>query len=288
VAAIEERVVHVDMNQAPQQRRGSATTPVRTFYREVEGEGPPTVFVHGNPTHSEDWLPFLEAVDGPALALDLPGWGFSEAPDTDRFDYSMAGLGSFVERFLDTLGVDEHALVVHDWGAVGLIAAQRRPERVRRLAVINAVPLLPGYRWHWIARWFWRVPIAGELVNATTTKTGLRLLGRALAPGPDPAPAELIELIWRGRHRGAWPQMLELYRDADPQRLAGAGAQLGEIACPALVAWGGADPYLPPRWGRAYADALPGAELLELEDAGHWPWLERPELVDRVAGFLRS
>ena len=56
--------------------------------------------------------------------------------------------------------IDEYSLVVHDWGVVGLIAALRRPQQVRRLVVINAVPLLPGYRWHWVARCVWRLPVA--------------------------------------------------------------------------------------------------------------------------------
>ena len=45
---------------------------------------------------------------------------------------------------------------------------------------------------------------------------------------------------------------------------------------PALVAWGMKDPYIPARFGREYAAALPRAELLELPDAGHWPWLDEP------------
>jgi pimeloyl-ACP methyl ester carboxylesterase len=197
----------------------------------------------------------------------------------------MHGLGRFIERFLDTLGISEHALVVHDWGVVGLIAAQRRPERVTGLVIVNAVPLLPGYRWHWIARWFWRVPVAGELANATTTKAGLRLLSRTASP-VGAVPEELIEMTWRGWHRGTWPAMLDLYRSADPDQLAAAGDRLGDLTCPALVAWGTDDPYLPPRLARAYAERLPNAELIELDRAGHWPWLERPELVDRVARFL--
>jgi pimeloyl-ACP methyl ester carboxylesterase len=272
MSAIEQCVVHVDG--------------VRTFYRRVPGDGQPAVFVHGNPTHSEDWLPFLRAMPGPALALDLPGWGFSERPDRDRFDYSMQGLGSFVGSFLDVLGVGEHSLAVHDWGAVGLIAAQRRSERVRRLVLINAVPLLPGYRWHWVARRLWRVPVAGELANATMTKAGLRLLARLASPGRGPVPAEFIDLVWRGRRPGTWPAVLDLYRSADPERLAAAGARLGELDCPALVVWGQEDPYIPASFGRAYAERLPNAELVELDGAGHWPWLERPEAIDRVVGFL--
>src|SRR5215213_6038290 len=62
---------------------------VSTFFRKVKGEGPPAVFVHGNPTHSEDWQPFLERIGGPALAFDLPGWGRSDRPPPAEFDYSM-------------------------------------------------------------------------------------------------------------------------------------------------------------------------------------------------------
>ena len=54
---------------------------------------------------------------------------------------------------------------------------------------------------------------------------------------------------------------------------------------PALVVWGMQDPYIPARFGRAYASALPHAELLELPDAGHWPWLDRPDVVDRLVGL---
>ena len=80
--------------------------------------------------------------------------------------------------------------------------------------------------------------------------------------------------------------MLELYRSADPELLAAAGRATGRARCPALVLWGLDDPYLPPRFGAAYAERLPNAELVGLEGAGHWPWLDRPELVERVIGFL--
>src|SRR5262245_38169222 len=93
---------------------------VSTFFRRVPGDGPPVVFVHGNPTHSEDWMPFLERMRGPALALDLPGWGRSARPSPSEFDYSMHGLGRFVGRFLEQQAVDRYSLVVHDWGTVGL------------------------------------------------------------------------------------------------------------------------------------------------------------------------
>ncbi len=259
---------------------------MRTFTRRVEGEGPPTVFVHGNPTHSEDWLPFLERIDGPALAPDLPGWGRSARPRD--FDYSMHGLARFFGRFLELTGVGDHRLVLHDWGAVALIEAQRRPKCVRRLVVVNAVPLLPGYRWHWVARRFWRRPVVGELLNLCATRAGLALGLRQATADRGPMPDEFVDMVWRGYRRGFGRPVLDLYRSADPDALAAAGAGLDEVRCPALVVWGERDPYLPPRFGAEYARRLPDAELVAVPDAGHWPWVERPELIGRILDFLAA
>ena len=68
--------------------------------------------------------------------------------------------------------------------------------------------------------------------------------------------------------------------------LAAAGARLGELEMPALVVWGAQDPYIPVSFGRAYAEVLPNAELVELPHAGHIPWLDRPDVIDRVVDFL--
>ena len=55
---------------------------------------------------------------------------------------------------------------------------------------------------------------------------------------------------------------------------------------PALVLWGERDPWLAARWADAYAERLPNATAERTADAGPWPWLERPEVIDRVAAFL--
>src|SRR5437667_12728945 len=85
----------------------------------------------------------------------------------------MHGLAAFVERFLERTRIRDYRLVVQDWCGLALIAAQRHPDRVDRLVVVNCVPLLPGYRWHWIARFVWRVPVVGELLNLAWTRTGI-------------------------------------------------------------------------------------------------------------------
>ena len=72
--------------------------------------------------------------------------------------------------------------------------------------------------------------------------------------------------------------------------LARAGARLGRLKAPALVLYGEQDPYIPAeRFASAYAQALGGpAEHEVIAGAGHWPWLDRPELVDRIVDFATA
>ena len=124
------------------------------FWRSAPADGTPALYLHGVPTNSDDWLPFLAL--GGGLAPDLPGFGRSGKPG--NFDFTIEGYADFLEAYLDLVGVERVRLVVHDWGVVGLAFAQRHPERVERLVVVNAVPLLPGYEWHraaqiWRRRW---------------------------------------------------------------------------------------------------------------------------------------
>jgi pimeloyl-ACP methyl ester carboxylesterase len=242
------------------------------FWRSAPGGATPVLYVHGVPTSSDLWEPLLERTGG--AAPDLPGFGRS----TKRgdLDFTIDGYGRWLDRFADHAGLERCALVVHDWGGLALAWAARRAERIERVVIIDAVPLLPGYRWHRVAR-AWRTPLVGEMAMGLTTRFALR---RALPP-------EIAEIAWPGFDQGTQRAILRLYRSADPDVLAAAGARLGELRAPALVVWGDDDPYLPPHFADAYADALGGeAEVLQLPGAGHWTWRERPEVLDRIAGFL--
>jgi pimeloyl-ACP methyl ester carboxylesterase len=241
----------------------------------------PPLYLHGVPTNSDDWLPFLERTGG--LAPDLPGFGRSGKPGSLR--YTIDEYADFLERYLDLVEVERVSLVVHDWGAVGLTFAQRHPERIERLVVINAITFLPGYRWHRTAR-LWRTPIVGELVMGSTTRPLLRLTSRESNATPGPMPDAWLDTVLDHFDQGTQRAILRLYRSSPPDVLAAAGSQLTRLTMPALVVWGARDPYIPVRFARAYAEALPNSELLELPDAGHWPWLDRPDTIDRVAGFL--
>jgi pimeloyl-ACP methyl ester carboxylesterase len=177
--------------------------------------------------------------------------------------------------------------VMHDWGAVGLAFAQRRPELVERLVLINGVTFLPGYSWHRTAR-IWRTPLLGELSMGALTRPVLRLLSRESNATPGPMPDSWLDSVLGHFDQGTQRAILRLYRSSPADVLAAAGEHLDRLRMPALVVWGLKDPYLPARFGRAYAEALPQAELIELPDAGHWVWLDRPDVIERVAAFLAA
>src|SRR5690606_23802081 len=112
---------------------------VRLAYRD-RGRGEPVIFIHGTPSHSYEWrdvVPHIEASGLRVIAYDLLGYGRSERP-ADR-DTSVAAQTELLEHLLDTLGLEQVNIVAHDiGGAIGLRFAIARPERVRRLMIMDA------------------------------------------------------------------------------------------------------------------------------------------------------
>ncbi|HWI22185.1 MAG TPA: alpha/beta hydrolase [Baekduia sp.] len=249
-------------------------------WREDDHDGIPTVYLHGVPNSAEIWAPFIARTGG--LAVDLPGFGRSGK----RADlaYDIRFYDAWLERFMDWRELETINLVVHDWGAVGLVWAQRFPDRVNKLVVIDAVPLLPGYKAPAHVKAL-RTPVVGELLVGAMSSRLIKLLLRGA--NVDKLPAEFFTSLLRDFDQGTQRAILKLYRSVRPGTLETAGRNLLQIEAPALVVWGAADPYLPAGLAISYANALGGETEIEVFDrAGHWPWADRPEVIDRVATFL--
>ena len=230
------------------------------------------------------WRPFLERTGGDAP--DMPGFGRSAKPNDG--DYTFRGLGRWFSDY--TRELERFSLVVHDWGAVGLLTAMERPEAIGRLVIVNAVPFLPGYRWHPVAR-AWRRPLVGEIFMGLSSKRGFKLLAKrqARTEVPDAVIDEGIDRIWEHFDHGTQRAILRLYRSAPEAVLAQVGEGLAKITAPTLVVWGAEDPYIPTRFAHDYANAVGGPADVEIvEGAGHWPWYEKPQVIERIATFLQS
>jgi pimeloyl-ACP methyl ester carboxylesterase len=260
------------------------------FYRSADRSGMPTLYLHGIPTSSDDWPDFLARTGG--IAPDLIGFGRSGKGG--HLDYSLAGLAEFVERLLEHLGVREVQVVGHDWGGlVGLSLADRNPGRVLRLVLVNPPPAQED--WPRLLR-VWRTPAFGELAMGAINK---RLLARTLRRGTvraDAWPDARISEVWDQFDQGTQRAILRLIRSAQDDVIGGGPppqdgvgpAPSVDIECATTVLWGEEDPWYPSAVADAYADHLPGARVERIAGAGHWPWLDRPEVVDRVAALLEG
>jgi pimeloyl-ACP methyl ester carboxylesterase len=251
------------------------------FYRRIPARESEVLYLHSVPTSSDDWAALLDVSGG--VAPDLPGFG--RTSKAGNLDYALPAYAGFVEQFLDALGLEHVALVGHGWGAaIGLIFAQRHPDRVTRLALVDAVPLLDGFQWPAIVRW-WRRPGVGELVMGSVNRW---LLARVLRHGsakPEAWPDARVNAVWDQFDQGTQRAILRLHRSVDEPALAAAGAGLEALTQPALVVWGQQDPWLAPAFADAYGRRLPHSTVEHVPGAGHWPWLDEPSLAQRVADF---
>jgi len=263
------------------------------YFRSAEpATDAPSLYLHGVPTSSDDWVEFLARTGG--LAPDLIGFGRSGKGE--YLDFSLDGLTDFVEDFLTEVGIDDVQIVGHDWGAaVAMKFAHRHPDRVHRLVLCNAPALVEGFQWPRFVRW-WRIRGLGEMVMGATTRTLLTRALRQASVEPSAWPQARIEAVWTQFDQGTQRAILRLVRSAE-ENMMGAGGPgengaigtngAGTTADTSLI-WGENDPWYPPALADAYAARLPGARVQRISGAGHWPWLDRPEVVDRVAALLEG
>jgi pimeloyl-ACP methyl ester carboxylesterase len=255
--------------------------------------GPPdareaVLFLHGNPGSGDDFKDLLleTGAFARAVAPHLPGFGRADKPPDFRYD--LAGYADHLHGLLEQLGIDRVHLVLHDLGGPwGLEWASGNPDRVASVTGINTGAFI-GYRWHILAR-IWRTPVLGELFQATATRPLFRLLTNR-GQKRKLSRAFLNHMYDVNFTRPTRRAVLKVYRSIPRPAEDGArhAAALRPHDIPALVLWGPHDPYLGIELAEAQREAFPSAQVVVLEDSGHWPFADDPEATrDAVVPFLR-
>lgn len=257
-------------------------------FREAgDPEAPVALLLHGYPNSSYLWretLPAIADAGWRAVAPDLPGFGDSPPFPGGGGTWSdhVAALDDFVAEH-DLAPV---ALVAHDWGGlIGLRWAAERPYALRAL-VVSGTGFFPDGRWHGLAQGL-RTPGQGEqMVEGITREAFGEILRSATSRVPDDAIDEYWKAFGDPARRAA---QLTLYRSGSFEELAQYDGFLGRLDVPALVLWGATDTFAPVGGAHRFADELPDARLVVVEDAGHFLPEDAPQRVSReIASFLAT
>ena len=272
-------------------RTGAA---LKLFYRAAGPEDAPAVLLlHGFPTSSHQYRGLIDRLADKyrVIAPDLPGFGFSDAPDAKSFGYTFDHLAQVIESFTDAIGLTRYALYVFDYGApIGFRLALSRPERVAALISQNGNAYVEGLSEGWNPiRAYWENPTEKNRANlraflkSETTQfqyTHGESDVSMIAPEAytldqhflDRSGNDEIQLDLFGDYKAnvaAYPRFQGYFRTHRP---------------PMLAVWGKNDPFFLPAGAEAFRHDIPDAEV-HFVDAGHFP-LETH--LDDVARIVRA
>jgi len=267
---------------------------VDIFYRETGSRNLPSiVLLHGFPTSSHMYRNLMKelANDFHLIAPDYPGFGNSEQPSMQEFEYSFNNLAEVMDEFLQKIEVKKYSLYLMDYGApIGFRIAAKHPERVKSLIVQNGNAYDEGLREFWNPiKKYWNdksqenaTPLANfitpegvkwqythgvrdpDSISPDNWNTDLKHLTR------EGNPAIQLELFYDYQSNvPLYPEWQEYFRTHQP---------------PTLIVWGKHDYIFPADGAYPYKRDLKNLEF-HLLNTGHFALEEDSEVV---ANYIRN
>jgi pimeloyl-ACP methyl ester carboxylesterase len=269
---------------------------IGVFYREAGlADAPNILLLHGFPTSSHMFRNLIPELAGRyhVIAPDLPGFGFSDAPDRNRFPYTFERLAKVIDGFTETIGLDRYAIYIFDYGApVGLRLAVSHPERITAIISQNGNAYEEGLSqgWNPIQK-YWQEPtpenrgalrdfltpeatrsqyVYGVSDEALVAPEAYTLDSALLArPGNDEIQLDLF--LDYASNVALYPKFQEYFRAHRP---------------PLLAIWGKHDPFFLPPGAEAFRRDNPNAEV-RFFDTGHFALeTHHQEIAGAIGEFL--
>lgn len=271
---------------------------VTIFYREAgDPENPAILLLHGFPTSSVMFKRLMAALSDRfyLVAPDYPGFGFSDFPDVNSFEYSFENVAACIQEFVDKIGLDQYYIYLHDYGSsIGLRMCVHKPGQILGIIIQNGNAYQEGLGPQWDeVKDYWANPTAEkrEKVSAFLSEEGTRMQYTAGVPdhllpllGP-----ELWTLDWALLSRPGNIDM-QFHLNCDYQQNIPMFEKFQQYFRQhqprALVIWGKYDAFFSLEEAGCYQRDLPAAEVHILE-CGHMA-LEThfEEVLELMRGFL--
>jgi len=256
-------------------------------------DGPLVFLLHGFPEFWYSWrnqIPPLSARGFRIIAPDQRGYNLSDKP-TGVASYDLDHLSADIIGLADHFGRETFAVVGHDWGAsVGWWLAGQHPNRVERLAVLNAPhPAVwleamrsnPAQKRKSSYVRLFQVPYLPEFLIGLNRSKALSKGFRDSARAEAFTDTDLKEYRRAWSHHGALTAMINYYRALLRKPFAPAAEY--RISCPTLIIWGKRDAYAVPELAPASMRICDNGRIVWLDQSTHWVQHDEP---DRVTSLL--
>ena len=267
---------------------------VRVFYREAgSADSPVVLLLHGFPTSSFQFRELIPRLADKyrVIAPDLPGFGFTEVPESRQYRYTFDGFAHTITAFTDALQLSRFALYVFDYGApTGFRIAMARPEHVTAIVSQNGNAYAEGLGGAWAPiKRYWQNPSLEnrEAIRKALNAEGMRreysvgianpelikpegyTLDAALLARPGNVEIQLDLFLDYANNVKLYPAFQDYFRRFKP---------------PFLAVWGKNDLYFIPPGAEAFRRDNPNATVKFL-DTGHFA-LETH--VEEIAAEVRE
>jgi pimeloyl-ACP methyl ester carboxylesterase len=262
---------------------------LKLFYREAGSKASPTiVLLHGFPTSSHmfrDLIPQL-ADKFHVIAPDYVGFGYSDAPDANTFNYTFDNLSLSIEELLfGTLGLEKFSIYVQDYGApVGYRIASRHQDAIEGIVVQNGNAYAEGIGAGFDSmKPFWanrnpetEKPVRELLKKETTIFQYTHGVKDVSAISPD---SYTVDQLFLDRPGNDAIQLSLLHNYQSNLALYDGWHEFFRSKQPkTLIVWGKSDPFFTVEGAQAYLRDIPKAEL-HLLDTGHFALEDSSEFI---------
>jgi len=249
------------------------------------GTGPAVVFIHGLGARADRWrhnLDPLAAAGYRCVAIDLPGHGFASKSDIAPF--SVPRCAEWLADILRQIGIERCALVGTSLGGyiAGTMACQA-PERIEALVLVGAIGIVP------------MGPDARAAISSrfgTVTREGIERKLRTVLFDPGLVTPAWIEEEWRINNSLGAPEAFSCIADyirdgIDDDVIGKQLALMHDRRHSTAIIWGREDKAVQVDVGHRCRELLQPALYEEIPEAGHGPYLEKPEAFNELLiGFL--